>query len=462
MGSVWRAEHIELRTPAAIKLIDPAIGESAEALARFKREAQAAASLRSANVVQILDYGVDEGVPYIAMELLEGESLAGRLERLKRLDPRHTAWILSQVGKAIGRAHELGITHRDLKPDNVFIARDVGDEVVKVLDFGIAKSRPLSADESAQMTRTGTMMGTPYYMSPEQTSGRRSVDHRADIWALGVIAFQCLVGQRPFEAETLGGLTLAICVEPIPRPSSVAPVPAGFDQWFERAVCRDPDARFQTMSEAIAELSAVCGFLHERGAIGSAAGLAPPPSGSDRSSLAGLPEHAQTVAAAQSAPDANSTGAPAAVTMSKARRSARPLVVVALGVASAMVVVGIILLRGVGGGLSEEQPPAAASAVPASPGLHAPGSASAPAPSQPEPAKPSPDTAAAEPVDERRDSAISTAAADAPTKSAPSPVRRPAKITTKPPEPAPQAAATPTAKAAATSKPVSAEERLGF
>jgi len=181
MGAVWRAEHIELGTPAAVKLIDPSIAESPEALARFKREAQSAASLRSVNVVQILDYGVDQGAPYIAMELMEGESLADRLKRLGQLDPGHLAWLFTQVGKAVGRAHEMGIVHRDLKPDNIFIAHDVGEEVVKVLDFGIAKAVGADQMTAALQTRTGAMLGTPFYMSPEQTTGKRTGDHRTDI-----------------------------------------------------------------------------------------------------------------------------------------------------------------------------------------------------------------------------------------------------------------------------------------
>src|SRR5262245_56293926 len=117
MGSVWRAEHIQLRSPVAIKLIDQQIAQHPEALARFMREAQSAAALRSPHVVQILDFGADQGVPYIAMELLEGESLAGRIERSGRLSPAETAHILTHVGRAVSKAHESGIVHRDLKPD---------------------------------------------------------------------------------------------------------------------------------------------------------------------------------------------------------------------------------------------------------------------------------------------------------------------------------------------------------
>jgi serine/threonine-protein kinase len=257
MGSVWRAEHVELGTPTAIKLIDSSIATTSEGLTRFRREAQAAAALRSANIVQIFDFGIDNGTPYIAMELLVGQSLAGLLERERCLTPERTVELLGVAAKAIGYAHSLGYVHRDLKPDNIFLADEAGETIVKLLDFGIAKV--VSANEPAgSMTRTGAMMGTPYYMSPEQASGKRTVDHRADIWAFGVIAFECLTGKRPFDSETLGGLVLAICIEPSPRPSSVASVPAGFDQWFDRAAHRDPEQRFASMSDAMAALRQVC------------------------------------------------------------------------------------------------------------------------------------------------------------------------------------------------------------
>jgi serine/threonine-protein kinase len=260
MGAVWQAEHLTLRSQVAVKFIQVDSALHAEALPRFLREAQAAASLRSPHVVQILDHGVDDGVPYIAMELLEGETLAARLERVGHLEAGEMSRIMTQVGRAIARAHEACIIHRDLKPDNVFLVRNDDEELVKVLDFGIAKSgdaeglgAPVVAD-----TRTGAVMGTPYYMSPEQTEGAKGADAGSDIWSLGVMAFECLLGRRPFEAETLGGLLLAICTKPMPIPSEIAPVPAGFDAWFARACARDVKQRFSSAKEAIQNLRSVC------------------------------------------------------------------------------------------------------------------------------------------------------------------------------------------------------------
>lgn len=258
MGSVWLAEHMTLRSPVAIKLIDPGIAENPEALSRFLREAQSAASLRSPHVVQILDHGVDNGVPFIVMELLEGESLASRIEHQRRLSPADTARIMTQVARAITRAHEAGIIHRDLKPDNIYLVRNDEEEVAKVLDFGVAKASSHGMGVATGATRTGSVLGTPYYMSPEQAEGMKNIDGRSDLWSLGVIAWECLLGSRPFEAETLGGLLLAICARDIPVPSTVGPVPPGFDAWFAKACSRNVQYRFSSAKELAAELRQVC------------------------------------------------------------------------------------------------------------------------------------------------------------------------------------------------------------
>ena len=264
MGSVWRAEHLTLRTQVAVKLIDPAIAESGEVLARFQREALAVAELRSAHIVQIIDYGIDGNTPFIAMELLEGESLAARLDRLGKLPPDDTARLLSQVARALTRAHEKGIVHRDLKPDNIFIVREGDEEIAKVLDFGVAKKLDaLSLNSGVTTTRTGALLGTPYYMSPEHALGQTSIDHRTDIWALGVIAYECLTGLRPFDRDSFGALLMSICHEPLPTPSKVASVPPGFDEWFARAASRELAARFQTAAEAAAELCVICRVVLE-------------------------------------------------------------------------------------------------------------------------------------------------------------------------------------------------------
>ena len=259
MGSVWLASHKTLRSPVAIKLMDPAIAANPDALARFLREARAAATLRSPHVVQILDHGVDGDTPYIAMEVLEGESVADRLRRLGALPPAVTARILTHVARAMARAHEAGIVHRDLKPHNIFLVENDDEEMAKVLDFGIAKTTLDGLGPSVVAeTRTGALMGTLHYMSPEQAEGVKSVDFRTDIWAMGVIAFECLLGRRPFEGETIGTLVLELCSRPLPIPSQFGPVPAGFDAWFARVCARDPAARFASARDAAADLRRVC------------------------------------------------------------------------------------------------------------------------------------------------------------------------------------------------------------
>jgi eukaryotic-like serine/threonine-protein kinase len=255
MGSVWLAEHLTLRSWVAVKLMDPAIAATPEGAERFRREAQAAASLRSAHVVQVLDYGVHEQTPYLVMELMQGESLAGCLEREKRLTPERTVSIMTQVARALGRAHSADIVHRDLKPDNIFLVREDDQELVKILDFGIAKTP--QSQFGGMETRTGVTMGTPYYMSPEQVEGKRAVDFRTDLWAMAVIASECLTGVRPFDGSTFGELLLNICARPIPAPSSQGLVLRGFDEWFAKATNRDPEQRFASAQELASTLKDV-------------------------------------------------------------------------------------------------------------------------------------------------------------------------------------------------------------
>jgi eukaryotic-like serine/threonine-protein kinase len=263
MGSVWEGVHLTLGNKVAVKFIDPAFAESPEARQRFENEARAAARLNSKYAVQVYDHGMmSDGRPFIVMEFLIGEPLDARLDRDGRLAPQETAKIVSQVCRALARAHSAGIVHRDLKPENVFLVWDEEDNanVAKVVDFGIAKFTDNQAGISSS-TRTGSVLGTPYYMSPEQARGLRSVDYRTDLWSLGVIAYRCIVGRLPFEGESVGDLLVKICTSPIPIPSSVAPdCPVAFDTWFARALQREPGARFTTAQELAEQLMLACGL----------------------------------------------------------------------------------------------------------------------------------------------------------------------------------------------------------
>ncbi|HWA78017.1 MAG TPA: serine/threonine-protein kinase [Polyangiaceae bacterium] len=255
MGSVWVADHLALRSRVAVKVIDPVFALNPKAQRRFEQEAQAAASLRSPHVVQVLDFGVDQGSPYLVMELLEGESLASRLETRGPLPPNQVWSVISQVARAMTRAHAQGFVHRDLKPDNVFLVEDGEEPVVKVLDFGVAKAL---TEPQLGLTETGMLLGTPLYASPEQAECK-AVDSRSDLWSLGVMTFECLTGRQPFKAASLPKLLSAICYDPIPVPSRSARVPVGFDNWFARAVNRDRERRFQSAKELSEELRPLLG-----------------------------------------------------------------------------------------------------------------------------------------------------------------------------------------------------------
>jgi serine/threonine protein kinase len=262
MGSVWRAERMGWQAPVAIKLMNAVDLQDAPALARFQREARLAASLRSIHVVQVLDDGVDPttGAPFIVMELLDGESLAERLQRVGRLRPPVVAQIITQIARALARAHDAGLIHRDLKPDNILIVRNDDEELVKVLDFGIAKWM-WGPQHLSGGTLQGQMLGTPAYMSPEHFANSSHIDHRADLWSLGVIAFECMVGVRPFQGETLVSLALSVCSGKFSMASSLAEVPEGFDMWFARAVAQNPADRYPSARMMAEELRGLCGQL---------------------------------------------------------------------------------------------------------------------------------------------------------------------------------------------------------
>ncbi|WP_437967824.1 serine/threonine-protein kinase [Sorangium sp. So ce260] len=408
MGTVWRADDLTLGSPVAIKMLGPLYAKDETVRARFYQEAQAAAALRSPNVVQILDHGVDNDVPFIAMELLEGEDLAHRLERVGALPPAETARIFADVARAVRKAHDAGIVHRDLKPDNIFLARDDDREVAKVLDFGVAKTRLYGSEGMG--TQAGVLIGTLPYMSPEQAQGA-TVDYRSDLWALGVIAFECVCGRAAIKAEAPGAMILEICSEPLPVPSQVAtaPVPPAFDDWFLQACSRDPSARFPSataMVEALRDALLPAGEAQE----------------AERASLTSTP--APAAAAPISVPPASAPpmsappvsvspgGGPASPPIAgegeeevewKPRRAA-PVAALVLGLAAS--VLGVILFvgwRALGSDpTARELPsgassPAAIEAPPAAPPANDPPEKTAPAQGAPEIA-PSRDAAAAAPA----------------------------------------------------------------
>ncbi len=245
MGKVWLAMHRTLGVRCAVKFMTSEAMGHPDYAARFALEARAIAHLNSPNIVRVLDYDVDEGVPFIAMEWLEGEDLGARIRRAGRLDPAVTHRVLSQVARGLEKAHAAGIVHRDLKPENIFLAQEDEGEIAKLLDFGIATRISFGpGGDVARASRARELVGTPAYMSPEQVAGVE-VDHRADLWSLAVVAFECLTGQLPFRSDSLADLFAEIQRAPLPVPSRVDPsCPPELDRWWARAASRSLPARF--------------------------------------------------------------------------------------------------------------------------------------------------------------------------------------------------------------------------
>jgi serine/threonine-protein kinase len=248
MGSVWVARHMHLDAVVAVKFMAPEYAASADARLRFEREAKASAQIKSPHVVHVYDFGVEGDTPFLAMELLDGEDLGNRLKREGRLSLKATSAILSQVCKGLRRAHESSIIHRDLKPGNIFLQRQDDDEIVKILDFGIAKI--LGPSRIGEETKTGLVVGSLRYMSPEQLQSSKRVDHRSDLWSLGVILYRCLTGKLPFNADEMADVVIQILRDPIPAPSSIAPeLSTDVDDFFKRVLERDREKRFQSARE---------------------------------------------------------------------------------------------------------------------------------------------------------------------------------------------------------------------
>jgi serine/threonine protein kinase len=253
MGAVYEAENIRIHRKVAIKVLHAGVAETAEAVQRFEREAQAAGRIGSEHIVEVLDLGnLPSGDRYMVMEFMDGDSLSGRIQKKGRLSPAELYPIAHQLLAALDAAHGAGIIHRDLKPDNVYLLRSRSGvaDFVKLLDFGISKFNQLSGDSGFSMTRTGAVMGTPYYMAPEQAKGAKDMDHRVDLYAAGVILYEAVTGEVPFNADTFNELLFKIVLEE-PRPvQQLAPnIDPGFAAIINKAMARDPGVRFQTAKD---------------------------------------------------------------------------------------------------------------------------------------------------------------------------------------------------------------------
>lgn len=251
MGAVYEAEHLEIGRLVAVKVMHPSETQRPEAVARLEHEARIAGRIGHPNICEVYDMGrLPDGSPYLVMERLHGETLAQRIARCGAVPPYELVDIMLQVLSALVTAHELGIVHRDLKPENIFLSERAGvPPVAKILDFGISRASDIDGTP-LNLTRTGMVMGTPYYMAPEQARGDLELDHRLDLWAIGVILYEALTGQRPFVAHNYNALLVQILTIPQRPVTELDPtIPSGLSRLVDRALAKDREERFQSARE---------------------------------------------------------------------------------------------------------------------------------------------------------------------------------------------------------------------
>ncbi|MBK6462490.1 MAG: serine/threonine protein kinase [Myxococcales bacterium] len=249
MGVVYEAEHLGLERHVAVKVLNPIQAKKKNTVKRFQQEARAAGGIGHPNICEVYDMGwLEDGCPYLVMERLHGQNLADRVKKAGGLPFMEVVEVLCQVLAGLMAAHEKGIMHRDIKPENIFLARRTNaDPVAKILDFGVSKGMAGGPEEPLDLTRTGMVMGTPYYMSPEQARGERSLDARVDVYACGVMLYECLTGRRPFLAPNYNALLLQILTEsPRPARERRPDLPAAFEPILRRAMARARDERYPT------------------------------------------------------------------------------------------------------------------------------------------------------------------------------------------------------------------------
>jgi serine/threonine-protein kinase len=257
MGAVFEARHRGTGRRVAVKVIAAAsLAKNQEVVARFQREAMASGAIESQYIAQVLDTGIDPptGSPYTVMELLTGEDLQQAMQRMGALTPDAALRVAAQACLGLRKAHESQVVHRDIKPANLYLAKREDDIVVKLLDFGIAKVKAdqlAAASEKASLTATGAMIGSPLYMSPEQARGKKDIDHRTDIWSLGVVLYEALSGVTPYgHVDTVGELILQICSTPPRHIQDLAPwVPAEAAAVVHRALAMNPAHRFDSAAQ---------------------------------------------------------------------------------------------------------------------------------------------------------------------------------------------------------------------
>lgn len=262
MGSVYEVVHLETNRRRALKVLHANLVQSDELRERFRREARVAAEIESEHIVDVFDAGIEPAteMPFLVMELLRGEDLGHRLRKVGRLELDAALDIIAQILRGLCRAHEAGIVHRDLKPDNVFLTeQDDGTTFVKILDFGISKMRRGAGAIDKTITKQGTVLGTPFYMSPEQAQALPDVDERTDLWSTGAILYEALTGKPPHDGHSYEQVIVHICTkDPLDARVHNPGIPDKLAEFLKKALCRDRQARFQharEMLEALGEAS---------------------------------------------------------------------------------------------------------------------------------------------------------------------------------------------------------------
>jgi eukaryotic-like serine/threonine-protein kinase len=429
MGVVVAAHHIQLDKRVALKFLLPEATTNAEVVARFAREARAAVKIESEHVARVIDVGaMESGAPYMVMEYLVGSDLAHRLQEHGAIAIEEAIDYLLQACEAIAEAHAAGIVHRDLKPANLFLTRRAdGSSLVKVLDFGISKATlPAGSQPDMSLTKTASVMGSPLYMAPEQMRSTRSVDARADIWALGVILYELLSGKVPFEATTMPELCAMVLTEaPAPLRDKRPDTPPGLWAVIERCLQKDPAQRFGNVSDLANALSSFAPARSRlsverisrvlRAAGVATASLAPPP---------------ETGAAARVGDSTSAAWSPSST--SSSRRSGKLPLLLGLGAVLVAGALAAVALRGGHGEGAAASAPVPSVAPPAAAAPAAVQLAAAPS------AVEAPVAAAASPAPSSAPVAPSAAAA-APRPAAARPKAVPAKHVEPAPAPAPVA-----------------------
>jgi serine/threonine-protein kinase len=264
MGAVYEAQHVQLSKPVAVKVLRDKYLDRPEVAKRLVQEARLASSIRHENIIDITDSGsTEDGRTFVVMEHLVGQSLAELLRREGALPEGRVLEIARQAASALGAAHARGIVHRDVKPENLFLLDRGGRDFVKVLDFGISKSMKPGApptEESLRLTHTGMVLGTPLYMSPEQARGDDDLDERIDVYALGVILYECLTGEVPFRANNYLGVISAVVnqeVTPVRKLRPEMRISEALEQVVQKAMAKSRDDRYPSMAAVVADLELV-------------------------------------------------------------------------------------------------------------------------------------------------------------------------------------------------------------